>query len=83
MDYYQFIGLLVIGLGVIIALFFAVHNPLSKIENNLTEVNVKLDNIDKTLQGHSNTLTDHEKRISKNEGDIKILNATKGKKHNG
>lgn len=80
MDYYQFIGLLIVGLGVIVALFFAVHNPLSKIENNLTEVNVKLDNIDKTLQGHSDTLKDHERRISKNEGDIKSI---KTKKHGG
>ena len=80
MDYYQFIGLLIVGLGVIVALFFAVHNPLSKIETNLARIDTKLENIDKTLQGHTSKLEDHEKRISKNEGDIKLIkNKRKGK----
>ena len=77
MDYYQFIGLLVVGIGVIVALFFAVHNPLSKIENRLTGIETRLESIDKTLSGHSDTLKDHERRIGKNESDIKILNAKK------
>jgi predicted nucleic acid-binding Zn-ribbon protein len=80
MDYYSFIGLLVVGLGIVVGLFFAVHNPLSRIESNQAETNVKLDNINKTLEGHNDTLKDHERRISKNEGDIKSM---KTKKHGG
>ena len=77
MDYYSFIGMLVVGIGVIVALFFAVHTPLSKIVERLTKIETKLENIDETLKGHSNKLDEHEKRIGKNEQDISILKKTK------
>lgn len=78
MDYYTFIGTLVVGLGVIVSLFFAVHNPLSKIEHRLTQIEDKLDTMNKTMEGHGNTLQDHEKRITQNTTDISIMK--KGKK---
>jgi len=79
MDYYTFIGTLVVGLGVIIALFFAVHNPLSKIEHRLTQIEDELKAINKTLDGHGSTLADHEKRITQNTTDIKVIKSGKGR----
>ena len=73
MDYYSFIGLLVVGLGVIVALFFAVHNPLKKIAERLVHIEDKLEEIDKTLGGHSSKIDEHEQRLNKHEVEIEKL----------
>ena len=78
MDYYAFIGMMIVGLGVIVALFFAVHTPLSKIEQRLTKIETQLEAMNQTLGGHSSTLADHEKRIGKNETDIKEIKHKRG-----
>lgn len=80
MDYYTFIGTLVVGLGVIISLFIAVYKPLAKIEHRLTKIEDNLESINNTLGGHSTTLKEHEKRITQNEGDIKVLKMKNHKK---
>ena len=77
MEYYQFIGLMIIGLGAIVSLFFAVHTPLSKIVQRLTKIETQLETMNKTLGKHSNKLEDHEKRISNNEMDISIIKKTR------
>ena len=73
MDYYTFIGTLVVGLGVIISLFVAIYKPLSKIEHRLTQIEDELKSINKTLDGHTSKLDDHEKRITQNTTDIKLM----------
>lgn len=75
MEYYQFIGYLVVGLGVIISLFLAVGRPLMKLEQRMTRIEDKLDNIDKTLGGHSSKIEEHEKRLDDHDKKfIKIEN---------
>ena len=73
MDYYSFIGYLVVGLGVIISLFVAVYKPLSKIATRLTKIEDKLENIDKTLGGHSTKIEEHEKRLNGHDLEIEKL----------
>ena len=73
MDYYSFIGYLVVGLGVIIALFVAVWKPLASIVRELTEIKVRLDSIDKTLGGHSEKIEEHENRLNKHDLEIERL----------
>ena len=80
MDYYAFIGYLIVGLGVIVSLFLAVGLPLIKIATRLQKIEDRLDHIDKTLGGHSNKLEEHEKRITQNEGEIKVLKMKNHKK---
>lgn len=82
MDYYAFIGYLVVGLGVIISLFVAVGVPLMRIATRLQKIEDRLDHIDSTLGGHSNKLEEHEKRITQNEGEIKVLKM-RNKNHRG
>ena len=75
MEYYAFIGYLIVGLGVIISLFIAVYTPLSKIEKRLTHIEDKLEQIDKTLGGHSNKIEDHERRLNEHDKEfIKLKN---------
>lgn len=73
MDYYMFIGMLVVGAGVIVSLFFAVHNPLKKIAERLMHIEDKLDEMDRTLSGHSNKIDEHEKRLNNHDVEIEKL----------
>jgi hypothetical protein len=73
MEYYAFIGYLIVGLGVIVSLFLAVGLPLIKIATRLQKIEDRLDHIDTTLGGHSTKIEDHEKRITQSEGEIKVL----------
>lgn len=73
MEYYSFIGYLVVGLGVIASLFIAVFTPLSKMVKQLAEIKVRLDNIDNTLGGHSNKIEEHEKRLNNHDVEIEKL----------
>jgi len=78
MEYYQFIGYLIVGLGVIVSLFVAVGVPLMKIATRLQKIEDRLDHIDETLGGHSNKLEEHEKRLDDHDKEfIKI----KSKEH--
>ena len=73
MDYYQFIGLMVVGLGVIFSLFFSIYKPLSKIVARLQKIEDKLNEIDKTLGGHSGKIDEHEKRLNGHDIEIERL----------
>lgn len=73
LDYYTFIGTLVVGLGVIVALFFAVHNPLSKIEHRLTQIEDELKSMTKTLGSHQSTLEKHENKLIEHDIEIERL----------
>lgn len=73
MDYYGFIGMLVVGLGVIISLFLAVWKPLSNMVKSLAKIEEKLNEIDKTLGGHSNKIDEHEKRLNGHDLEIEKL----------
>ena len=73
MDYYTFIGMLIVGIGVIVALFFAIHNPLKKIAERLTHIEDKLEQIDQTLGGHSKKIDEHEKRLNNHDIEIEKL----------
>ena len=73
MDYYSFIGYLVVGLGVIIALFVAVWKPLSSIVQRLTKIEDKLESINETLGGHSKKIDEHENRLNAHDIEIEKL----------
>lgn len=81
MDYYAFIGYLVVGLGVIISLFVAVGVPLMKIATRLQKIEDRLDHIDATLGGHSSKIEEHEKRLDDHDKKfIKMETEKKQKK---
>ena len=73
MDYYSFIGYLVVGLSVIISLFLAVYVPLSKVVTRLTKIEDKLDVINKTLQTHGSKIDEHEHRLNGHDIEIEKL----------
>ena len=73
MDYYSFIGYLVVGLGVIISLFVAVYKPLSKIATRLTKIEDKLEVINGTLGKHDSKIDEHEHRLNGHDIEIEKL----------
>ena len=73
MDYYSFIGYLVVGLGVIISLFIAVYKPLSKIATRLTKIEDKLEVINHTLGEQGSKINEHEHRLNGHDIEIEKL----------
>lgn len=67
MEYYAFIGYLIVGLGVIVSLFLAVGLPLIKIATRLQKIEDRLDHIDTTLGGHSSKIEEHEHRLDEHD----------------
>lgn len=79
MDYYSFIGYLVVGLGVIVSLFLAVFMPLMKIVARLTTIENKLDTMNGTLGSHSSKIDEHEQRLNDHDKEFIKLNSNRGR----
>ena len=63
----EIVGYIVIGLGTIVGLFFAIGRPIINLNNTMTTLDVKLDHVRGTDERQDSRLDAHSDRIDKVE----------------